>query len=95
MKPITKAQRAALKRVFDRTPLLSRKTLPPNTHSVAPYTNVTPNMITGDLLADWQNVTYRRFRRSVVGPLYRSDPCLMVPWCGMWLGIEADGYTHS
>lgn len=20
---------------------------------------------------------------------------LMVPWCGMWLGIEPDGYTHS
>jgi hypothetical protein len=21
--------------------------------------------------------------------------CFMVPWCGMVLGIEADGYTHS
>ncbi len=21
--------------------------------------------------------------------------CVMVPWCGMWLGIETDGYTHS
>lgn len=20
---------------------------------------------------------------------------IMMPWCGMWLGIEADGYTHS
>jgi len=20
---------------------------------------------------------------------------LMLPWCGMWLGIETDGYTHS
>lgn len=21
--------------------------------------------------------------------------CIMVPWCGMLLGIERDGYTHS
>ena len=21
--------------------------------------------------------------------------CLMVPYCGMWVGIESDGYTHS
>jgi len=21
--------------------------------------------------------------------------CVMVPWCGMWLGIEPDGHTHS
>ena len=28
----------------------------------------------------------------------QPDPlmgCLMVPWCGMWLGIEKDGHTHS
>ena len=21
--------------------------------------------------------------------------CLMIKWCGMWLGIETDGFTHS
>lgn len=21
--------------------------------------------------------------------------CLMLQWCGMWIGIEPDGYTHS
>lgn len=21
--------------------------------------------------------------------------CIMINWCGMWLGIESDGYTHS
>lgn len=21
--------------------------------------------------------------------------CIMVPWCGMQVGIETDGYTHS
>lgn len=34
---------------------------------------------------------YRAFRRSVQpGP-----GCVMVPFAGMWLGIEPDGYTHS
>jgi hypothetical protein len=21
--------------------------------------------------------------------------CLMIQWCGMWLGVERNGYTHS
>jgi predicted transcriptional regulator of viral defense system len=36
---------------------------------------------------------YRAFRRTA-----RYDTlcdCVMLPWCGMWLGIERDGYTHS
>ena len=34
---------------------------------------------------------YRTFRRRVLpGP-----GCILLPWCGMWLGIEPDGYTHS
>jgi hypothetical protein len=35
--------------------------------------------------------SYREFRgrvRSALG-------YIMIPWCGMWLGIETDGYTHS
>ena len=40
-------------------------------------------------------MSYLAFRRTVVGPIYSNDPCIMVPWCGMWLGIEPDGYTHS
>jgi len=39
--------------------------------------------------------SYREFRKRVIGPIYASDPCLMLSWCGMWLGIEVDGYTHS
>lgn len=27
--------------------------------------------------------------------LIEVSDCIMVPWCGMWLGIEKDGYTHS
>lgn len=22
-------------------------------------------------------------------------PAVMVPWCGMWCGIEKDGYSHT
>lgn len=36
-------------------------------------------------------LTYRQFRKKV----QFSFDCAMVPWCGMWLGIEQDGYTHS
>ena len=47
---------------------------------------------------------YRKFRQSADGsPNYRAfrrrveagHDCLMLKWCGMWLGIEPDGYTHS
>lgn len=39
----------------------------------------------------YRDFTYRAFRKTVQpGP-----GCLMVPFAGMWLGIEPDGYTHS
>ena len=57
---LTRGQRIALKRIYDRP-------------------------------TDWNNGTYRQFRRKVSpGP-----GCIMIPWCGMWLGIEPNGYTHS
>jgi hypothetical protein len=34
---------------------------------------------------------YRTFRRRVLA----GYGCLMLPWCGMWIGIEPDGYTHT
>lgn len=40
-----------------------------------------------------QGMSYRAFRRTVQPMI--SDRCVMVKWCGMWLGIETDGYTHS
>jgi hypothetical protein len=40
------------------------------------------------------SVQYRRFRAQVQ-PLFDKSGCVMVPWAGMWLGIEPDGYTHS
>ena len=55
---LTKQQRKALFKVYNRQPL---------------------------------NMSYLEFRRTVVS----GYDCIMVRWCGMWLGIEADGYTHS
>lgn len=36
-------------------------------------------------------IPYRTIRRTVQ-PGY---DCIMMPFAGMWLGIEKDGYTHS
>ena len=36
-------------------------------------------------------MNYRRFRRAV----FPGPGCIMVPFAGMLLGIEPDGYTHS
>ena len=73
MVKLTKAQRAALKRVFDRTPINA-------SHEGIMKPSRMPFAI-----------SYRQFR-SAVQPGY---DCVMVRWCGMWLGIEPDGYTHS
>jgi hypothetical protein len=37
------------------------------------------------------DLSYLSFRRTAKG----GPDCVMLPWCGMWLGIEPDGYTHS
>lgn len=63
----TKAQRQALKRVYDRP------------HSYR------------DQYAGNRRQSYRAFRKTVQG----GPGCIMVAWCGLWLGIELDGYTHS
>ena len=34
------------------------------------------------------------FRRSIQ-PTFGMDGAIVVQWCGMWLAIERDGYTHS
>lgn len=38
--------------------------------------------------------SYLDFRRSVQ-PTFGCDGAVTVYWCGMWLCIERDGYTHS
>ena len=45
---------------------------------------------------DWYSHTkpsYLAWRRSA--QRLPCDDCVIVPWLGMWLGIEPDGYTHS
>lgn len=46
-----------------------------------------------EIIAKVPSIQYRRFRKSVQ-PFFGGD-CIMVPYAGMWLGIESDGYTHS
>ena len=38
--------------------------------------------------------SYLAFRRTVQQGLC-MDGAVIVPWNGMWLAIETDGYTHS
>jgi hypothetical protein len=38
--------------------------------------------------------TYRDFRK-LVQPTFGCDGAVTVPWCGMWLCIEQDGYVHT
>jgi hypothetical protein len=40
---------------------------------------------------DGQGMSYRQFRATV----QTGFDCIIVQWCGMWLGIGLDGYTHS
>ena len=43
---------------------------------------------------DWEKPeSFLKFRRTVK-PAIGLD-CVIVPWCGIFLGIETDGYTHS
>lgn len=51
------------------------------------------------LLRKWRQnpdgtFSIQEFTAKVV-PEFGSHGCIMVPWCGMWLGIEKDGHTHS
>ena len=73
---LTRAQREALKRVYDRIVGDQQNSL-----AAAPDA----------MHCDRSIPTYREFRRTV----QQGWDCIMVPYAGMWLGIETDGYTHS
>jgi hypothetical protein len=36
--------------------------------------------------------SYLAYRRTIQ---MAFGDCYMIPWCGMFLGVEPDGYTHS
>lgn len=38
--------------------------------------------------------SYRALRKAAQ-PTFCMDGAIVLPWCGMWLCIERDGYTHS
>ena len=38
-------------------------------------------------------MTYRQFRKTAYVNTMMN--CVLVQWCGITLGIEPDGYTHS
>ena len=75
----TREQRRALKRIYDRTPLYPSIGKGPQTTPVRPH---------------HRPLSYHNFRKYV-SPTFGCDGAITVPWCGMWLCIERDGYTHS
>jgi hypothetical protein len=40
------------------------------------------------------SIPYRMFRKGVHSYMDKSG-CVILPWKGMWIGIETDGYVHS
>lgn len=38
--------------------------------------------------------SYREFRKRTQ-LTFMMDGAIVLPWCGMFLAIERDGYTHS
>jgi len=37
--------------------------------------------------------SYREFRKRLQP--YIGGSCVMLPWCGMWVGIELNGEPHT
>lgn len=84
--PITRAQRVALFKVFQRD---------------FPSWTSPGKRLAARQPHDWDDrfervptIQWRNFRRKVQ-PYFDKSGCVMIPWKGMWLGIEKDGYTHS
>jgi len=78
---LTRAQREAVKRVYDRGPIFPKLSKLEEQMLLAGRPTVVP-------------ITYRQFRRGVQ-PMFGCDGSVLIQWAGMWLGIEPDGYTHS
>lgn len=85
---ITRAQRLAIKRVFDRGPLIVEA------YQVGPEHSLTIIRMARSALSTEYPIPYRAFRK-LAQPAFTNDGAIAIPWCGMWLCIEADGYTHS
>lgn len=86
---LTRAQRIALKELFDRGPIFKRKYATVKTSDIAAHPNM--SLAAEDYLP---RVSYREFR-ATVAPLLAGGGCILVEWQNMTIGIEPDGYTHS
>jgi hypothetical protein len=87
---LTKAQRAALFRVFQRD--FPNHITPRTRHNGERCPHC--GRWSKEGITKIPSIQYRRFR-ELVEPLFDKSGCIMVPWKSMWLGIETDGYTHS
>lgn len=88
--PITKAQKHALFRVFQRD---FPGWISPTSRHDGTYCRHCGKW-SGNGIVKVPSLQWRRFRRTVTAYSDGSG-CVLVPWKGMWLGIETDGYTHS
>lgn len=80
MIPLTRAQRVALFKVFQR--------------DYPSWVSPGKRRTAGGTLTPVTTWRWRQFRESVK-PSFDGSGCVMLPWKGMWLGIELDGYVHS
>lgn len=82
----TRLQREALKRVYCRIVREAQQGQWPEGDAAANYFGLP------GLKPVPKPITYRAFRATVQT---LGTQCIMVPFAGMWLGIEPDGHTHS
>lgn len=80
---LTKPQLEALKKLYCQSSIRQYLQVPPSTSR---------NTM---VIAKEQYKSFLSFRRSVTGGFYCNDTTVFILWCGMTIGIETDGYTHS
>jgi hypothetical protein len=110
MNLLNKAQRLALKKVFDRTPLRRERvaqvqaasyglrSMPGAWWANNPRPCCQYHGAVGSNGAPCWNHHEQAKPLSYLAfrrSVFVGRDCAMVPWCNMWLGIEPDGYTHS
>ena len=90
---ITKAQRLALKRVYDRHDI--NFLVIDCAHNRAKSPRLIGHIVSRETAYGLvtRKLSYLQYRRLAFNSA--SQGCVMLQWCGMWLGIEPDGYTHS
>jgi hypothetical protein len=57
-----------------------------------PVPHMDKSPLDGQWVRSGRDATFEEFVATSAPAI---DGCVMVPWCGMYLGIEKDGYVHS